>query len=243
MSHNLELREGAFILCDAHYSQQRPLFLNLLKAIHTKKLLPTQLILVGDIFDTLFGGVPYTHERNREAIEMICKISLRLEVIYLEGNHDFNLCKIFPDVKVFGIKNQPLLLKYKSKRVLMAHGDIDNTLFYKIYTSVVRASPVVYFLNILDLISRHFIIKSLDEYLSRKDDCREFLSFEEFIKERLSDRYSCDYFIEGHFHQNKTIEYRNFRYINLGAFACNQRYFIVKSLKDVELLIEERFSL
>ncbi len=243
MSHNKELKEGAFILCDAHYSHQRPQLLDFLKAIETKKLSPTQLIFMGDIFDTLFGGVSYTHERNADAIEIVHKLSLRLEIIYLEGNHDFNLSEIFSNVKVFGIKRQPLSLKYNDKKILLSHGDLDNSFFYKVYTEVVRSRAVVYFLNILDSISRHSIIKSLDNYLSKKNDCNEFLGFREFIGQRLSAKYSCDYFIEGHFHQNKTLKFRDFIYINLGAFACNQRYFIVKSSKDVLLLKEEKFSL
>jgi len=242
MSHNIELKEGAFVISDAHYSHFRPEFLDFLKAIHTKKLRPTQLIFMGDIFDTLFGNVPYTYELNAEAIKIINEISLELEVIYLEGNHDFNLSKIFPNVKVFSIKIQPVAFKYDEKKILLAHGDIESPFSYKIYTAIVRNSAVMYFLNILDSISGHSIIKRLDEYLSKKEDCKEFVGFREFMEKRLSDKYSCDWFIEGHFHQNKTLKFKDFIYINLAAFACNQRYFIVKSLKDVELLEENIFS-
>ena len=240
---DIELKEGAFFLSDAHYSYQRPELLNFLKAIHSKKLSPTQLIFMGDIFDTLFDNVPYTQKRNLEAIKILNEISLRLEVIYLEGNHDFNLCEIFPDAKVFGIKKQPLQVTYNGKKVLLAHGDFNSTFFYKIYTKVVRTSTVTYLLNILDLISGHFIMKRLDKYLSKKDDCKEFIGFKDFIKKRLDTKHSCDWFIEGHFHQNKTIKLNDFNYVNLAAFACNQRYFIVKSFKDVGLLEEEKFSI
>ncbi len=235
---DIELEEGAFVISDAHYSHQRPQLLDFLKAIYTKKLTPSQLIFMGDIFDTLFNNVPYTHELNAEAIEIINEISSEIEVIYLEGNHDFNLSNIFPKVKVFGIKAQPVSVKYNGKKVLLAHGDIQSPLLYRVYTSIVRNSGVIYFLNILDSISGHSIINSLDEYLSKKEDCKEFTGFREFIQNRLEDKYHSDYFIEGHFHQNKTLKFKNFTYINLAAFACNQRYFIVKSSKDVELLGE-----
>lgn len=242
MSHNIELKEGAFVVSDAHYSHIRPELLDFLKAIHTKQLQPTQLILMGDIFDTLFGNVPYTQEVNLEAVNILNDISNNMEVIYLEGNHDFNLKKVFPKVKVFGIKKQPLEVGYGGKKVLLAHGDIESPLLYNIYTSVVRNPFVISVLNILDSISEHFIINRLDEYLSKKDDCKEFKGFREFIEKRLDAKYQCNYFIEGHFHQNKILEFKNFTYINLPAFACNQRYFIVKSSKDVELLEENIFS-
>ena len=87
----------------------------------------------------------------------------------------------------------------------------------------------------------HNILKKLDEYLSKKNDCKDFIGFENFISQRLDQKYSCDYFIEGHFHQNKIFKLYNYKYTNLGAFACNQRYYIVKSLSQTEFLLEENF--
>lgn len=240
---DIVLKEGAFVISDAHYSDLRPELLDFLKAIHTKQLQPSQLILMGDIFDTLFGNVPYTQEVNAESIKILNEISKEIEVVYLEGNHDFNLKKIFPDAKVFSIKQQPLKIKYDKKNILLAHGDIESPLLYNIYTSVVRNPFVLFVLNILDFISRHAIVKRLDEYLSKKDDCKEFNGFMGFIQKRLENKYSCNYFIEGHFHQNKILKFKDYTYINLAAFACNQRYFIVKSIKDVELLEEKIFPL
>ena len=78
--------------------------------------------------------------------------------------------------------------------------------------------------------------------MGEKDDCKEFSWFEESIQKRIAKNYICDYFIEGHFHQNKSFQLDEIKYINLGAFACNQRYFIVKSSKEKELLEENIFS-
>ncbi|WP_373034761.1 UDP-2,3-diacylglucosamine diphosphatase [Sulfurimonas sp.] len=238
---DIELKEGAFVVSDAHYSHIRPQFLDFLKAIQTKKLQPTQLILMGDIFDTLFGNVAYTQEVNSEALKILNEISDEIEVVYLEGNHDFNLKTIFPKVKIFGIKEQPVSATYNGKSVLLAHGDIQSPMLYKIYTATIRNPFVIAILNTIDSISGHYIIKRLDEYLSKKDDCKEFSGFKAFIEKRLSKNYSCDYFVEGHFHQNKMLEFENFIYINLAAFACNQRYFIVKSFEDVEIIEENIF--
>ncbi|WP_415396455.1 UDP-2,3-diacylglucosamine diphosphatase [Sulfurimonas sp. CS5] len=239
---NFVLKEGAFVISDAHYSDLRPELLDFLKAIHTKQLRPTQLILMGDIFDTLFGEVAYTQEINSQATEILNDISNEIEVVYLEGNHDFNLKKIFPKVKVLGIKQQPLKVTFGDKSILLAHGDIESPLLYNIYTSIIRNTFVITVLNILDFISGHAIINRLDDYLSKKDDCKEFKGFREFIKSRIENKYICDYFVEGHFHQNKTLKFENYTYINLAAFACNQRYFIVKSSQDIEFLEENIFS-
>lgn len=240
MSH--EIKNGAFVVADAHYSHNRPKFLEFLKSIALKELNPPQLILMGDIFDALFGEIPYTHKKNQEAIKLLNEISLIVEVIYLEGNHDFNLKNIFPHIKIFPISSQPVACRFENKTVLLAHGDIESDLGYKIYSSVIRNPSVLSILKFIDSLSGNFILKRLDLYLDKKDDCKEFMGLEKFMSKRLDEKYKCDYFVEGHFHQNKTIKLKNFRYFNLGAFACNQRYFIVKSTQDIEFLEEKIFS-
>lgn len=242
MFRNIEIKEGAFFVSDAHYSHKRPEFLEFIRDIDSKKLQPTQLILLGDIFDALFGEVSYTHKENQEAIEFINKISLVIEVIYLEGNHDFNLAKIFPNVKVFPISSQPVTCSFENKTVLLSHGDINSDIKYEIYTKIIRNRYFLYFLATIDYMSNHYILKKLDNHLSKKDDCKELNEFEKYASKRLDEKYDCDYFIDGHFHQNRTIELKNFIYINLAAFACNQRYFIVKSKQDIAFLQENIFS-
>ncbi len=243
MSHNyIEIKEGAFLLSDAHYSSERPELLEFIKAIHSKKLQPTQLIFLGDIFDALFGSIEYTIQKNTEVIALLKDISQDIELIYLEGNHDFNLKNLFSDAKIFSIKEQPISVKYSDKKILLAHGDFNGALGYRVYTSIIRNPYLLPILNVLNNIFNNFILKNLDTHLDKKDDCKEFYNFKEYISKRLVKSYECDYFIEGHFHQNRTLEFENFNYINLAAFACNQRYFIVKSLKDKEFLEEKIFS-
>ena len=229
------IKEGAFVVTDAHYSQKNSLFYIFLKDIESKKLQPTQIILLGDIFDALFGGIPFTYKKNQTLINLLNTISQTIEVIYLEGNHDFNLSKLFPHVKVFSIKQQPVVCSFEDKKVLLAHGDFDGDFFYKLYTTLIRDKIVLFCLKIIDNLTNHFILKNVDKHLSKKDDCNNFVGFEEFVKKRLS-AFRCDYFIEGHYHQDKKFTIGNLFYMNLGAFACNQRYFVVKSSQDREIM-------
>ncbi|MDF1875521.1 metallophosphoesterase [Sulfurimonas sp. SAG-AH-194-I05] len=232
------LKEGAFVVSDAHYSYLRPQLLNFLQDIESNKLQPTQLILMGDIFDALFGGIKKSIERNSEAISIINTLSQRMEVLYLEGNHDFNLKRIFPHVKVFPLSKQPVSCMCKDEKVILSHGDFDGVLAYKVYSSIVRNRFVLKFLNLFDT----YLFSKLDVYLSQKDDCKELHWFEGFIRKRIANNYDAHHFIEGHFHQNKIIKLDTINYINLAAFACNQRYFIVNSSKDKKFLCEKTFS-
>jgi UDP-2,3-diacylglucosamine hydrolase len=243
MFHNFQIKEGAFLLSDVHYSpQQRPAFLAFLQAIKEKKLQPTQLILMGDIFDALFGGIPKSYEPNQEAITLLNELSLEIEVLYLEGNHDFNLAKIFPHAMVVPLQKQPIACSYATKKILLAHGDFASGMGYKIYTTFIRNTFVLGVLNLINSLGNNFILKKLDEYLSKKDDCKEIENFEQIVVKRLDKTMACDYFIEGHFHQNRHFLFKDYAYVNLGAFACNQRYFVVKSSQEVELLEEKLFS-
>jgi len=243
MSHRIELKEGAFILGDAHYSHKRPELLEFIRAIHSKKLQPTQIIFMGDIFDALFGSVKNTLNENEEVISLIEEISQDIEIVYLEGNHDFNLKKVFTNIKIFTIYNQPIEAFYDDKKIYLAHGDFQSNISYSIYTLLVRNPYILASLNIINNTFNNFIIKKLDKYLEIKDDCKELNNLKKYVLNRLENKYICDYFIEGHLHQNKTIELNDFIYINLAAFACNQRYFVVNSLKNKELLKEKIFSL
>jgi len=239
MSHKIEILEGALIITDAHYSHLRPELLSLIKDIKSKKIKATQLILMGDVFDALFGSVSYTYEQNLEMIELLQKINQKIEIIFLEGNHDFNLKNIFSNAKIYPFSMQPLLCSFKGKHVALAHGDFDLPFSYQLYTAIIRNSLVLKILNFIDKKIGDIIIQKLDLYLNKKDDCKEFKNFEAYISKRKLQKYQCDYFVEGHYHQNRRFDFDTYKYINLAAFACNQRYFIVKSSKDNELIIEE----
>jgi len=242
MSHKqLQIVEGAYIVSDAHYSHLRPELLQFMQKIHRKKLAVPQLILMGDICDALFGGVPYTYERNRELIELINTISQEIEVIYCEGNHDFNLKKLLPHCRVVPLKQQPFKCSFKEQKIFLAHGDFDAKAFDFLYTSLIRSRLIITILRLIDTLCGHCILQKLDMHLSKKDDCKEFVNFKEYIVKRQLQKYGGDVFIEGHYHQNSSFSFENYNYINLPAFACNQRYFIVKSNKYKELVMEENF--
>ncbi|NOQ30868.1 MAG: UDP-2,3-diacylglucosamine hydrolase [Helicobacteraceae bacterium] len=242
MYHNIN--DGAIIIADAHYSLKNFQLLEFLQAIESKKILTTQLILLGDIFDLLFSQIKNSIKRNEKVISIINKLSEQIEVIYLEGNHDFNIAPIFKNVKVLQLQDQPLLCKYKNKNIFLAHGDWGVDLKYKLYTSIIRSPIVMKFLSFLNNTFNNIIIKKLDNYLDLKDDCKEFKGFEEYIKKRIIsiNTNEIDYFIEGHFHQGKSFKIDNLLYTNIDSFACNQSYYIVQLQPNSEILIQKNFK-
>ena len=245
MSHSpFELKAGALLVADAHYSARRPELLAFLKAVDSGAIPAAQLILMGDIFDLLFGGIPKTLERNQEAVDTINAIASKMEVLYLEGNHDFQLASYFPKVRVYSLKQQPVACRLNGAKILLAHGDWGTEMLYRLYTSVIRSKAVLGLLRRIDDLTDHSIIRWLDGYLEKKEDCNGFSGFETYVRRRLEglDLSETDYFIEGHYHQNRGFSTGSCGYVNLGAFACNQRYFEVQSTQDQGLLREAEFG-
>lgn len=245
MSHkSVELLEGAIFVGDAHYSSQRPELLEFLKSIASGRIQATQLVLMGDMFDQLFGGIEYTIERNAEAVATIREIASKTEVIYLEGNHDFQLADVFDNIRIFPIAEQPVRCHYQGASVLLSHGDFNGPLGYRLYTSLIRNRSLLKILRLFDRWTDHSIIRWVDAHNAKKEDCNEFTGFEAYIGRHLQgvDLEGVDYFIEGHYHQNRSFSVGALRYVNLAAFACNQRYFELKSLHNQPLLQEVMFG-
>jgi len=234
MSHKLVLQEGAILIADAHYSDKYPQFYSFLQAIDIGSIKTSQLILMGDMFELLFGVIGRTKKDNEKEVVLLNKISQRIEVIYFEGNHDFGLQSIFPNIQVFPLQNQPQTATFGDTKVLLSHGDTKTPLGYQIYTKLIRNPFILSLIGSIDILCSHCIIKRLKNRGIQKNPCYKIPLFEKIISRRL--RYlegeALDIVIEGHFHQNLSFHLYGFEYINLASFACNQKYFIVQSKKE-----------
>lgn len=244
MSHKLILQEGAIFIADAHYSQEYPHFYAFLQAIDSGKIKTQQLILMGDMFELLFGVIKQTHKDNAEEIALLNKLSKRIEIIYFEGNHDFGLKRIFSDIRVFPLQEQPVLSVFKGQNILLSHGDTNTPLGYQIYTKLIRNPVILYLIGIADKICAHCIISWLKSRGEKKDPCYKIKRFKEIIHQRLKSVKSetVDVVIEGHFHQDLSFSLNGFYYINLASFACNQKYFTVQSNEEHFIVQETLFK-
>lgn len=176
---------------------------------------------MGDIFEYLFGGITYSIKRNQHIIDKLNLLSLKYEVYYFEGNHDFNLKNIFPNMIVFALEAQPVLFMRDNKKVLVSHGDWDENIGYKIYCKVIRNPCVLKVLNLVDRIIDNKISKKIILNQMGKNKCYKIDNFEEKIKNKIS-KLDANEVIEGHYHQDKKFHFDNKLYINLPAFVCTK---------------------
>jgi len=216
------IKEGSLFVADAHYPHHGDGFLRLLSALEEGRIETPQLFLMGDIFDLLFGCGEYIRSFSAEAIASLQRLSRRMEIHYLEGNHDFCLKDIFPNIKIYSRREQPVFMRMGEKRVALAHGDLyDAGWGYGLYSFLLRQCGFLCLFRRWD--------RSLSEpHLKRLRDkkiCRDFSDFEAKV-ERISAHYpgAIDRIIEGHFHQGRQIG----RYVSLPSLACQGEVGVVR---------------
>lgn len=236
------LKVGAILVADAHCAPWRTPFIDFLHAVESGEIATPQLILMGDVFDLLFGDIDATLSLNHDSVALLNAVAAKTEVLYLEGNHDFRLKPLFPNLRVIPRKDQPFIARFNDHPVGLSHGDTQMGFGYEVYTALIRNGIILKVLNRLDGWGDNFIVKRLIEMMKRKHHCKPISEFETLIRKRMSEaeRPRMDTLIEGHFHQNCSFELPELHYINLGAFACNERYYSVQSSHN-RMVLEEVF--
>ena len=226
------IKKSALFVADAHVNEKRDELYSLLEQINNSKLRPSQLFLMGDIFDLLVGNVKYTQKTNQKYIELINEISKKTETFYFEGNHDFNLKKLFPEVKVFSYDEQPVIFDMNNKKILLLHGDKAAPFSYVFYTAIIRSKIFLSFVSLVDNILNGFISKKIINSQYNKKLCKRIDNFENIVLKRVNKliKKDIEVIMEGHFHQDIQIELgKKKKYINIPSFACNKSFIIVQS--------------
>jgi UDP-2,3-diacylglucosamine hydrolase len=209
----INIQEQAIFIADSHYPHHGDAFLALLKKLESGEIQTSQLFLMGDNFDLLFGYNDYIQTFSKEAITLLQNLSNKLEIHYFEGNHDFCLAEVFPDIQVYTREEQPIMFQLGEKKVGLSHGDKYATgLGYDLYCKLLRSKKTLTFLKPLE----KAIIDHRMKKLSQKHICFNFIGFEKRVDEILEYYSEADLVIEGHFHQCKTLG----KYVSLPSLAC-----------------------
>lgn len=207
------IKEGAIFIADSHYPHHGDAFLDLLVKIDLELIKTSQLFLMGDNFDLLFGHNDYIQTFSEKTISLLRQLSQKIEIHYFEGNHDFCLAEVFPNIHIYTRDEQPKMFMIKDKKVAISHGDKYAVGFgYELYCKVLRNKTTLTLLKPFGKV----IINHRMNKLSQKMICHTFHGFEKRVEEILTHYEDTDLVIEGHFHQSKVIG----KYISLPSQAC-----------------------
>ena len=222
----IKIQENALFIADSHYPHHGDQFLNLLKKLDNGEIQTAQLFLMGDNFDLLFGYNDYIQTFVQEAIILLKSLSKKMEIHYFEGNHDFCLKELFPDINVYSREEQPVLFEMGEKKVAISHGDKYATGFgYDLYCKILRSKTTLTLLKPFE----KSIIDHRMKALAEKHICLTFTGFHERVKKILEHYEEADLVIEGHYHQARMID----NYISLPSLACQEQAAIVQNSKIV----------
>ena len=222
----LTIKENAIFIADSHHPHHGDDFLYLLAKIELELVETSQIFLMGDNFDLLFGYNDYIQTFSEKAIDLLQKISKKIEVHYFEGNHDFCLKDIFTNMNVYSRDLQPIMFKLGEKKVAISHGDKYVTGFgYDLYCKILRNQTTLTLLKPFE----KAIIDDRMEKLSAKNICHDFNGFEKRVEEILKHYEDADLVIEGHFHQSKIVG----KYISLPSQACQGLVGVIEEGKMV----------
>jgi UDP-2,3-diacylglucosamine hydrolase len=218
----LNIKDGAIFVADSHFNDKNQEFLYFLNKIKAGEIETPQLFLMGDMIDFISEESKYFVKKNKVIIDILNELSNNIEIIYLEGNHDYNLNSLFPNIIVVSRVDQPLIGKTQNDKIInLSHGDNFSDWKYNIYCIIIRNKYLLNFLNFLDI--DFFISKKIENSLIKKNICYKINDFERIAKKRVVN-YNSDIVIEGHFHQGGSYFIDNKIYINVPSLFCQKKY-------------------
>lgn len=224
----LSINQDSIFVADSHFNEKNRELLIFLEKVQSKEIITSQLFLMGDMIDFISGESRYFIKQNIEVINLLNKLSNEIEIIYLEGNHDYNLKSIFPNIQVIKRENQPLLAKFEEKTVALSHGDNFINWKYDLYCKFIRNTYFLKFMNFIDV--NFFISKKIENALVKKNICHKMKNFEHIVSKRVKN-YNTDIIVEGHYHQGNSYFMDEKMYINIPSLCCQKKYITIKNLE------------
>lgn len=219
----IQIQIGALFIGDAHWGPTRPGLMIFLEKIAVGEIKAPQLFLMGDMADLLIGPLPVLKELNTPLLEALKRAAQKTEIFYFEGNHDFLLSDLLPDLLLVPVAKQPLMLACSNKNIALAHGDWDGPWHYRLFSNLLRR-PVM--LGVLHLLTGNFINEWFVKWQWRRQQkkvlCRPYGKFPAIVAKKMARPFyrTADVVIEGHFHQDYRLYFGRRLYINLPAFGC-----------------------
>uniref|UniRef100_UPI00260E0E79 UDP-2,3-diacylglucosamine diphosphatase n=1 Tax=uncultured Campylobacter sp. TaxID=218934 RepID=UPI00260E0E79 len=228
----------AIFIADSHENENRENFWHFLCALKSGEIKTPQLFLMGDMFDFLASECEFFVKFYERYVRAIDELGEEMEIYYFEGNHDFNLARLFKNVKAYPIGAQPV--KFASEcgqSVLIAHGDIFLPFVAKYALRFLRVKWFLKTMNFFDKFLNFRLSKRILNKLKRKILDYKIPNFKNLVEakmRRYNAFYEADVVIEGHYHQGEQYTIGKQKYINVPSFACEQSYFVVEYDQNIK---------
>jgi UDP-2,3-diacylglucosamine hydrolase len=226
-----------YVVSDLHISGAGdPLYSSLLALLHTRAQSGDTVVLAGDIFDVFVGPKKvFVSEYDSFIGELRAAAARGVKIHYIEGNHDFQLKRVFASVPGIRLHTESVAFELGEKRFFVAHGDLaDHTDYgYRLLRGILRSPPLKAAIRVapgklVERVGRKMAKKS-SQYTRRDSEHpsrelpiekRERLrtTYRSYAAEKLAQGY--DFVVMGHCHdldeKTFTIGGRFGQYMNVG---------------------------
>lgn len=193
------------IVSDIHirdeHDDRHKLFCDLLDSLNANN--SKTIVLNGDIFDFCFGPAQFYQKKFTHIGSRLSNLSKAgVEVIFVEGNHEFHIKNIAWDGVHYPKQDNFLIETSDAKKILLCHGDtIVEDVKYRLFRNFVKSRFTKFFVNLLpgsviDALCLRYAShsRSQDQYRSLNHD--RILGF----AKNLVNKHAADYLVFGHFH-------------------------------------------
>ena len=180
------------------------------------------LVIVGDLFDFWFDYrkvIPKQYYRILTEIGKLVEKGIKIE--YLIGNHDFGHYRFFKEE--FGIEpyEDDIQREYYGKKFYLSHGDgkSHNDTGYKILKKILRSSINQKLYRLLHPDCGIWLASGSSRKSRHYTDSKDYGKsdgLKEFAFKKIDEGF--DFVIMGHRHILEEADYKQGKYINLGAW-------------------------
>ncbi len=206
-----------------------PNSLALIKFLDSLKQVKT-LVVLGDLFDFWTGSNEVAKRNYKPVLDALLRLKQRgVQIIYLEGNHDFSMGRYFTDTLKALVHADSLELSIYGKRLYLSHGDtIFMTFGYRLWRAYLR-SPLF---KVMAWIARPKTVWNIAVGLSNKSRERAYVDkgnrtearLREFAKGKIAEGFDCA--VLAHSHLPGVYKEGKGVYANPGSWAGNMSYLV-----------------
>jgi len=200
---------------------------------------------LGDIFELWLGHNSYFIKHYSSFIDLCRQLIDRgIEIIFIEGNHEYNTKQFFSSYLGISCWRGPLKIRLNNKSVLLTHGDrlLNQGYLYNLFQFLTKNH---YFTKIISYLfpskTALLIGMGIAKLSRKKSSCKSVDYYFENLKKIIAN-YSEDILIFGHFHKNKHL-------VSNLSIPKKEAYCVYSGRKDTESFqylyydyILERFS-
>ena len=170
------------------------------------------LVILGDLFSAWIGRRELQRPHHQLVVEALRRLRARgCRILYIEGNHDFFLTRLFAGDPFERLAERSLDLSLGGRRVHLAHGDLLNRRDrqYLAWRAVSKSRMFYSLFNLLPAAIRHNIVEGLAQRMAKTNMAFRggFPYAECELYARRQMETGTEILVFGHFHQEIKIDY------------------------------------